>query len=381
MVYAAGQTPVPPGMDGRAIVTRDASVVFDPDSLESWRGKPVTIGHPPEPVKVETWDSLARGHIENARRGEGQFKDFLVGDVLVTHPDAIKLADAGCEISAGYDAAYATDGIGRGHQTKVVGNHLAFLPDGIKGRCGELCYVGDQSMDVEEKIVSETPKNTGMAMLRKLLGAKDDAGLQAVMDEAEQQATFDSLNAKLDKLAETVAALVKTKDEDDKKDHKHEWDKDGKCDCGAKKPTEDAATLDAAAVQTLHARTVAAAEILSPGFKVPTVDSAQPLTATVDSICACQRDALGKAYADPKGKKVIEKIMGASPDFTKMTKDQIDARFFAVADVLGTLNNSTITELMAAGLASGGQMSDLYEATRLADERSQKRWAKPGAAA
>lgn len=388
MKYGAGQTPVPVGPDGVAVISRDASVVFDADTLASWVGKPITIGHPKESVTVDNWSTVAHGHIENARRGDPPYAEFMVGDVLVTHPPAIKLAEDGCEISGGYDAAYAADGVGRGRQTKIVGNHLAFLPDGIKGRCGEMCYVGDQSMDIEDPKMTDKTGTTFASLLRRLSGAKDEAGLTAVLDQvaaeeahaaaiATKDAEITTLKGQVTSLTEQVAKLTK----DDK--HEHKFGDDGKCECGAKKPTSDGLTLDAAAVTALHGRVTAAAEILSPGFKVGTLDATGDLAKTVDHLCGCQKQALEKAFATDSGKKVIEKITGLSPDFGKMTADQIDARFFAVADLMAAMNNTSLTELMAAAGASYMPAADQYAATAAADKRSRERWGKdkPAAAA
>jgi hypothetical protein len=311
MTYSAGQTPVPVGPGGVAVITRDESVVFDAEALASWVGKPVTIGHPPATVTADTWSDLARGHIENARRGSPPYADFMVGDVLVTHPEAIKLADAGCEISGGYDAAYAADGVGRGRQTKIVGNHLAFLPDGIKGRCGELCYVGDQSMDVEEPKMTDKTKLFGSALLRRLVGAKDEAEMSTVLDEAiaaEHAAEVATLTGQVTTLTAENVRLTAALDAAEKKgdDHTHKFGDDGKCSCGMKKG--DDSTMDAAAVQDLHARTV------------------------------------------------------------------------TVADLMALKNNTTLVDLMKAGLEMN-PMQDQFESIRAADERSRKKWVRPAAAA
>lgn len=375
MLYSAGQTPIPVGPDGVARVTRDAAVVFDQESLQSWVGKPVTIKHPPALVGPETWDSVAHGHIENVRRGEPPYADFMVGDVLLTKPDAIKLADDGCEISSGYSAAYDQTGVGRGKQTKIVGNHLAFLPDGIKGRCGPLCYVGDQSMDLEETTMTtdKTKLLGGASFLRKLFSAGDEAAVAAVLDQAIAdehaatvtglQATIDSQAAEIVTLKATVEKMTKDAEDDDGEDDE---DAEGK----KKTPTADA-------IETLRPRIAAAAEILMPGTTLPTADAAGDLTATFDALCNCQRDTLAKAYATADGKVAIDAIVGGDPK--GLTTDEANATFFAAAALMGMKNNGAIAAMLARQ-AAGSEIQTNIDRSKAADEASKKRWAERRAA-
>lgn len=368
MVYGPGQSPITPGADGRSIVSRDESVVFAADAISSFIGKPVTIGHPAEAVTPANWKDQAQGHILSARRGSPPYASFLVGDVLVTAPEAIQLAEDGCEISCGYDAAYEQTGPGRGRQTRVVGNHLAFLPDGKHGRCGPMCYVGDQSMEVEDPPMT-VKTSPGVALLQRLFGARDESEVRTVLDAAaadEDKARDAELtrlreaNAKLTKDAEEAAAKKKQDDEDDEDD-----DGKGKKD----KPTMDSLTA-------LRSRVVAAAEILSPGFTVPTIDAAGDLVATFDTLCGCQKKALDAAYATPQGKVVLETL---SPGFDtgKMTVDQIGASFFAAAGMLGASRNASVAAMLAASGGFGqSEVQSNMERSKAASARSAERWAK-----
>lgn len=371
MVYGPGQTPVPVGANGIAIVSRDEAVVFSEDSLASWVGKPVTIKHPAAAVTVDNWPELAQGHIENARRGSPPFSDFMVGDVLVTRADAIALAEAGCEISGGYDAAYEQTGPGRGKQTRIVGNHLAFLPDGIKGRCGEMCYVGDQSMDVveEPKTMTDRSKLFGgsASLLRRLVGAKDDADVQAVLDEAVagehaevvtgMQATIDDQAAQIVTLttdlatARTDLAAAKTIT----------------TDSGRPVPTADSLTA-------LRPRVATAAEILSPGATVPTVDATVDLVATADALCACQRGALASAYKTTDGKVIIDGLLGGADPAT-LTADEVQPNFFAAAQLMG-LNNNAVFAAMAMRATAGGEVQSNIDRSQAASKASAERWGK-----
>lgn len=369
MVYGPTQTPIPAGSDGVAHIERTADVLFHPDTLASFVGKPVTIKHPEAAVTVDNWKDHAAGHILNARRGEAPFSDFMVGDVLVTSKDAIDLANAGCEISSGYDAAYEQTAPGRGKQTRIVGNHLAFLPDGIKGRCGPMCYVGDQSMDIGDSKMSEK-SGAGVDLLKKLFGAKDETAVQAALDQAaaaELTATTDAQIAKLSAdvaaLTTVVTKLVPVVDEKAAKDDKKDDDEDDK--------DEKKKTADAAAVTELHTRTKGAAEILAPGTTVPTLDAAN-LTATRDQICACQRRAIEKAYETPTGKTAVESLLPGGP--AKITADNLEATFFGASALMAALNNNVLAAMAMTAPAVDAYQSQTAKAAE-ADKRSVDRWA------
>lgn len=152
MVYGPGE--VPPelgvGKDGRIRITRGAFEVFDPLSMASINGKPVTDDHPPVDVDPQNWKFYTKGVVVNPRRGNGDLRDFMLVDSIIW--DAEMIADIGKgkrEVSCGYNPEYlqlldAISGqpiLGRGEQIRIRYNHLAFVK---AGRCGPYCSVGDQ---------------------------------------------------------------------------------------------------------------------------------------------------------------------------------------------------------------------------------------------
>lgn len=376
MLYAAGQIPVKPGADGVARVTRGADVVFDPATLDSMLGKSVTMRHPPKAVDSTDWRLVEAGTILNARRGSGPQSEFLIGDIIVKDQETIDMLDAGdkIEVSLGYHAKYEDDGNGRGRQTKITGNHLALLPPGVKGRCGPDCYVGDaegfyigdQAMDVEEPTMTE--KTTGgLALLRKLLGAKteDEAALvlDAAASDAATQAMITDLSGQVTKLTATVEKLTKDgdKEEETAEEKKARLEKEEK----------EKETHDAAAIQDLHARVSSAAEILSPGLTIPTMDAAD-LTATFDAICGCQKTALVNAGKTDAGKKALESLIG-TVDVSKLTADQIGANFFAASKLVGLSNNGDIAAMLG-GQAMRNEIQTNIDRSAAADAASKTKW-------
>lgn len=380
LIYGAGEIPVKPGLDGRARVTRDASVVFDPATLDSMPGKSVTVRHPPTLVGSHDWRTVEAGTILTARRGAGDMAEYMLGDVIIKDASTVDMMEQAAargeriEVSLGYVANYKDDGGGRGRQTKITGNHLAILPPGVRGRCGpecyvgdeESCYIGDQAMDFEEPKMTE--KTTGgLAILRRILGAKTEDEAVLVLDEAARDEATNQLVGKLtgdiEALKAQVAALTKDaekSDDDDKDDDEDE--KKAKM------------TADAAHVAATLPRVKSAAEILAPGLTFPTYDSTDA-SATLDAMCACQRAALTKALERPEGKHAVEAMFGAGADLSKVSGATLDSGFFGAAALIGALNNNTLTA-MAMARGGGGELATAQQRAIDADARSQARWGK-----
>jgi hypothetical protein len=89
-VYGPGETPLD-YKDGEVVIDRPEKEVFRPETLASFEGKPVTITHPEEFVNPENWKQLAVGTMQNIRRGEGDFADSILADLLITDRAAIEL--------------------------------------------------------------------------------------------------------------------------------------------------------------------------------------------------------------------------------------------------------------------------------------------------
>jgi hypothetical protein len=161
MLYASHEVPGELGVaqDGKVRVTRSAAEVFDPRSMASLNGKPVTDDHPPVDVDPANWGFYLKGVVVNPRRGEGELRDFLVVDMIIYDAAMIEEIEAGKrEVSCGYNPEYlqlldretGTPIPGRGEQVKIRYNHLAVVP---AGRCGPFCSIGDKKTVDSEKTV------------------------------------------------------------------------------------------------------------------------------------------------------------------------------------------------------------------------------------
>jgi len=140
-VYKSNEVPIEADSSGLVKIQRDEDEVFAETALQSFSGKPITINHPDEFVTPENWKTLAHGHLQNVRRGEGEKSDLAIADLLITTEDAIKLIKAGLrEVSCGYDAEYEQLKPGLGKQKNITGNHVALV---VKGRAGSRCAIMD----------------------------------------------------------------------------------------------------------------------------------------------------------------------------------------------------------------------------------------------
>lgn len=139
--YLASEVPIEAGDESEIIkVERGADVLFAPDTLASFEGKPITLDHPQDFVNSDNWRELSVGVVQNVRA----LGDCLVADLLLTEKNAIKEIKNGefRELSCGYDADYEQTGVGIGRQTRILGNHVALVR---RGRCGAQCAIKDKA--------------------------------------------------------------------------------------------------------------------------------------------------------------------------------------------------------------------------------------------
>lgn len=324
------------GPDGLVVAERTADEAFHPTALASFEGKPVTINHPPVTVTPENWRNYAVGSLQKVRRGEGADSDLLLADLLVTDASAIKGIQAGkLQVSCGYDADYTQLSPGRVKQSNIVGNHLALVE---RGRAGPRCAIGDEHVT---EIVPK-PKTWIERVKDAAFGTKDVAVFDALMSDVtvkepiapttvpvttDASALDAALTRALAPVMAKVAALEKivTKDdaetEDEKKARlKREKEKE---EADKEKPTTDAAAL------------ASSAEILAPGFKLPTTDAA-----SADAVAIAQRAVLTQALTTKEGQAAITPFLRGR-DLAKLGTQDVDLVFTGAAELRRTVNNTT----------------------------------------
>lgn len=183
-IYLPEEIDLKPDASGTVTVYRTEDEIFSEETIASFEGVAVTLGHPEDEqggivfVNPSNFAELAHGHIQNVRRGTGDQSDLLIADVLVKRQEAIDAIEDGLtEVSCGYDALYKQLSPGKGRQYQIRGNHLAV---GInRGRAGSRCAIGDSA--------PQTMREKPMSWLKKLAQAiktKDEDALAKLIDEA-----------------------------------------------------------------------------------------------------------------------------------------------------------------------------------------------------
>ncbi|PIK75269.1 DUF2213 domain-containing protein [Pseudomonas sp. 382] len=361
------------GSGGLVTIERNADEVFRPETIASFEGKPVTLAHPEDFVNPSNWRELSMGITQNVRRGDGVENDLMLADLLITDARAIEDVRNGLrQVSCGYDAEYEQLAVGRGRQTNIVGNHVALVE---RGRCGPRCAIGDSDT------MSKKQKRSFADRIRAAFMSKDAEAAEALAKEAEtadeEEEEEDKGKAKtgdaatLDAILKTVNALGArvgdmegkmdelTKD-DDEEDETQTTDTVLEAEQAASNPSATGTTYtgDAALLTDLRSR----AEILAPGITFATRDAK---VKTADHICACQRQALGKAMDTEGGKAIVEPfLMGRALD--QMTPDQVFAAFTGASELAKLSNNSqgTRTSTTTKDFGRTRSISDINAANK-----------------
>jgi hypothetical protein len=390
MLYAAGELKdddgkaLEAGPDGIIHVTRDEAEVFRPETIASANGQPITDDHPDDDVTPATWNELAVGIVLNPRRGERTEDQLLIADFLITNKDAIKaVQDGKREVSCGYDASYDQISPGRAVQRNIIYNHVALVEH---GRCGPRCSIGDHDMTTrvtvrpnwKDKIINAFKTKDEAALNEALQGVPADAAVDpddggnhvhihlsggedkpvptspdAAPPAEAAPAWFDAYTKTADerfgKIEDALTALApkpdptpkpdgETTDEDlnVEPDGSPVQDEDTDPE-GEKNPlkTGDKKTRDAA-MKSDFQDAVSRAELIIPGVKVPTYDSADPNKAT----CLFRRRVLARARSHDSAGKLVASVLGKNADLKTMTCDAVTIAFNAVSELARTANNS-----------------------------------------
>ncbi len=420
MIYGPGETPIKTGSNGLAYVERTADELFNPVTVGSCMGAAVVNEHPPVDVTPENWKELAQGFATtNVRQGTGDDAEVILADLIVTDKALIESVMAGKrEVSLGYDADYEQTAPGLGLQTNIVVNHIALVE---KGRCGPRCAIGDRAHQPSERTKMTTRKTQRVILKRpptsvtparqRVLDAEaelaeaeasatedDEAGIMdegathihihtgpgdATTDkkgkgkdeggelegegegadpmEARVAALEGGMSAIVDSIKGLTAA-VRAKSGDAEEEEEDEGkgkakDADGEEEEGMEAKGKDK-TKDSAALATSYADTLAKAEILVPGFRMPTFDAALPRAKTVDNMCQMRRRALDACTATTEGLELVTSVNGGeAPDLAKTDCVGVATLFKAAAGAKALMNNRAATgdSKVAAKVAKEGE--------------------------
>lgn len=210
-------------------------------------------------------------------------------------------------------------GMAGGEQEKETHIHFHLGEDGMgkdemtEKPDGEIVRPDESAKDedpIEARFVALESQHqeilTAIAELReKLAGAQDEAP-----EDLEEKKVADEMDPE--------AENEETKDADPDEDM-----------CGTK---------DSAALMTSWNKLLSDAEVLVPGFRMPTFDAKASRKSTVDNMCQLRRNAMSAAYMTGEGKALIDAVSGGV-DFAKAScKDA--ATIFTVAVGAKRLQNN-----------------------------------------
>lgn len=355
MLYAEGEIA---GEDGESIVggpdklirvSRGPEDLFRPETIASFEGKPVTLGHPDEFVTPDNIKQHAVGTMSNVRRGAGIEDDLMLADLLITDRRAIDAIqkDGIEEVSNGYEADYEQQQPGRAAQRNILGNHVALVE---RGRCGPRCAIGDQDMPVLKK---KSWKDRMMAAFKTGDEKEVEKIASEVKDEDESEEEREAREKKekdsktedsLKKVLDAIKALDERMEKLESKDQEEDDDDDDGETMDTVIGAETAGKLSDAGVKLYtgdSAKNIPAlAEILAPGTKLPTFDAKTTDAQRALSLCKCQRKALDAAYQTDAGRAAIDPFLGGNKaDFGRLPLPVLNAAFVGAANLMRAKNN------------------------------------------
>lgn len=376
LTYLTGEIPLKPAQGSPLIfVYRSPDELFSEMTMSSFLGCAISNDHPPVFVTSRNWSSLAKGHIQAVRRGSGEDADILFADLLVTDQWLIDQINQGLrEVSVGYDASYQQTADGEGLQLDIIGNHLALVE---KGRCGPRCAIGDRQ-PTEENIMPEQIKPTRARVplleqarervriaqedLETIETAADDgihvhvhvgdkaATLPQTNQEGQEGASATRGNLTLDAATEARLAGLEAGQQRTEELLKQIAAGIGKPASQPQTQGEEdpelatAATGDSAALARSYTELASQAEILVPGYRVQTFDSALPRKLTVDAMCLQRRIVLGMAMAQPDGIALVKAANGGTePNIAALECPAVATLFKASAMAKAAINNRQAT--------------------------------------
>lgn len=145
----------------------------------------------------------------------------------------------------------------------------------------------------------------------------------------------------------------------------------------AKKDDKSGKTMDSAALEKGYATLLAKAEVLVPGFRVPTFDAKAKRKTTVDSMCSLRRKVVDAAYMTKDGATLINGITGRdSLNLVKMGCADVAVLFNAASAAKAAINNAGATRDSAkAEPATAKGLPSIAEINKA----NKEFWAKQGA--
>lgn len=193
------------GLEGSEMITvcRTPDEVFSEAALASFEGKPATDEHPPELLTPDTFAVYAKGHVQNIRRGTGEWDGYVIADLHIQDESLIREVQNGKrEISCGYDCEFVENEDGTYSQRNIRGNHVAIV---TAGRAGKKAAI----LDSKQIKQAEKPERKQIMKKKTKFGSVMSLFARAARDASPEEAETLAADA-----AEAAEALEGAEDND-----------------------------------------------------------------------------------------------------------------------------------------------------------------------
>lgn len=204
--------------DGTEIIEyRPAEEVFSDSSLDTFRGAPITDGHPSVPVDASNWSVLSKGHVsDSVSPAENK---FVRAELLIQDRAIIEEVISGdlTEISCGYECDLLNNpGEINGErydaiQKNIRINHIALLPKGLARGGRELTVrfdsEGNQIMNEQTEAAPEVQEEVAQEPVTEEI-VQAAANEEENVDTVPKEDAIDTLEL-INKLSARIDALEK----------------------------------------------------------------------------------------------------------------------------------------------------------------------------
>jgi hypothetical protein len=133
-------------------------------------------------------------------------------------------------------------------------------------------------------------------------------------------------------------------------------------------------TTDSVSLETLWANTIAAAEIIHPGYRVPTFDAKHHPTLTAKRLCALRRGVMTEAVKDTGVAEIVHRFT-ADADLKLLPCDSVKIAFNATADAIKAERNGGAIRRTAD---AGGAAAPKVPTNREWNKSAAEFWANQG---
>ena len=325
------------GLDTDKVVKvyRPEEEVFSEATIASFEGKPVTDDHPSDLLDAETATMHSKGHIQNVRRGAGEWKDYLVADLHIQDAELIReIRNGKREVSCGYAVEYVPNGDGTFSQKNIRGNHVAVVD---QGRAGHAAAIMDSIKNKQATPPPERKEMSKKTLWSTLFGhaaegktadeisqmaldaaeaLKDEAPAEEpakeeepAQDEDYKDRLFESIDALGSKIDRLCDALMPKEAEEEQKDED---------------PIEEALkTIEAAVGEKAEEET---------GAEATEIDEEEAHVVPAEELDECKDEEPAEAPAEGMDRAVVRAILTSMRPVVAGIRDEAQRK--AVADAL-----------------------------------------------